>query len=759
MCLDRISLTFSIWAKWSHIVWYSANICHGARATAGKCRAGNCHWRNGSSLPTTLAIQTFEGYMPYFRHMLSIEITKMYSEIKNEHEHARNKETADARRELLKWLDGLNCTVKHETTRDLRQNTTGEWLLNEELYMDWRNSSIRFLWLGGKPGAGKSVLARSTIIDNLSSGLAHNETLAYFYCDFSNPPFLRDSKLDWLSSEPFSELVTCKEQGAWPPVDIDTSSDLLRHAARLHQRPMIVIDALDECDDLSKLLDELVKLDADGHCRVFVTARPLHSINRSFASLPSISLGDRVDAVRKDMYFHINTELESRDKLKTLSHDLQEEIRVALMEKANGMFWLVQLQLDRLNGCWSLGDLREVLETLPATLYETYDRMLRAIDKKEFGGRVARTALMWLVTALDSLTLSQIAEALAINVDEPALDSTFVPMHETGILEICGSFVSYNERTGIITLSHYSVKEYLTSNDITDKTHLVDHPRASFELASVSIKSIMLFIDGHSDKLSWVHMSEDRLFRYSTRFGFRHLKNCVPRYNDQLLGVLVTLQDHVSKHHRRYATTVDAGSWMTKISQLALYIIIRFGHLSLLQHYLNHHSIQVTKGANPLVYAALYGGILCCQMLLDSDCDVNVGAIIPGNRWSGGDQNMLPLIAATFNQDPELLKLLVRRTTVPRDAILSVLQVRPVDDVPRTYDIPEPSVIDFLLQHGADAMVLVADGDTCLHLLLEIWSRNESSNLLKIGGLLVEAGGDPAALNDQGMVHYNSFNG
>ncbi|KAF9231046.1 hypothetical protein BU15DRAFT_82885 [Melanogaster broomeanus] len=123
------------------------------------------------------AIQAFDGHMPYFNIMLSLYnsswLRGIHSKIDNEHEHARTKRLLmqDVKK-LLEWLDGLNCTVKHETTRKLRQKTTGEWLLNEELYMDWRNSSIRFLWLGGKPGAGKSVLA-STIIDNLSSGLAN----------------------------------------------------------------------------------------------------------------------------------------------------------------------------------------------------------------------------------------------------------------------------------------------------------------------------------------------------------------------------------------------------------------------------------------------------------------------------------------------------------------------------------------------------------------------------------------------------------
>lgn len=37
-----------------------------------------------------------------------------------------------------------------------------------------------------------------------------------------------------------------------------------------------------------------------------------------------------------------------------------------------------QCQLDRLNDCWSIGDVRQVIDTLPRTLYDTYDQMLRA---------------------------------------------------------------------------------------------------------------------------------------------------------------------------------------------------------------------------------------------------------------------------------------------------------------------------------------------------------------------------------------------
>lgn len=279
--------------------------------------------------------------------------------------------------------------------------------------------------------------------------------------------------MDWLSS--FSDLTARKERGAGPPTDLCTLLDVLKRAAALHERPIVVVDALDECEDLSNILDELTKL-AHGHCRLFVTSRTLHAIKEAFNNLSAIPLDERVNEMRNDMHFHIKTELESRSRLKILMQDFRDEIRDVLMKKADGMYVLlfldppttptqlfnsrfrwVQCQLDRLNECYSIGDVREVLDTLPATLYETYDQMLRAIDKKPFGRRIARKALRWLVMALQPLRLSQLEEALTISCDKPARDSAGAPIHESVILEILGGFVTV-EKHEIITLSHYSVK-------------------------------------------------------------------------------------------------------------------------------------------------------------------------------------------------------------------------------------------------------------------------------------------------------------
>ncbi|KIJ63621.1 hypothetical protein HYDPIDRAFT_41029, partial [Hydnomerulius pinastri MD-312] len=699
----------------------------------------------------TAALFAFDPHMPYFRNIVPTHRLNP----------AHNPITAEQRESLkavLSWFDAVDCTVKHEFTVKQRQKTTGDWLFDEKLYCNWRSGITKFLWLNGKPGAGKSVLA-SAVVDNLSRNLEHNETLAYFYCDFRNSrctsamevlrsltaQLLRQAKTNWLPS--FSELVKRKDRGAGPPADVDILSDLLRSAAKLHSRPIVVVDALDECDDLRELLRALVGLN-DGHCRFFVTSRMAISINEAFTDLPSISLNDYGWAAHKDMEFHIRTELESRDRLKTLKEDLKKEIRDRLIQKADGMFRWVQCQLDRLNDCRSPGNIRDVLNTLPSTLYETYERILSAIDATEFDSGIARRTLMWLVTALRPLRLSSLAQALTIDSATLKWNPDIAPMCATDILVICRSLVIYDEESKIVSLSHYSVKEYLTSAVGTDSKYFVDHPSANLELASVSIQSLILV--GHQPKDVDRHM-----IIYSLESGFLHLAHCAPKENESLLRLLFTLQHQIPSIRRRMKDessfllrwSRDSHDWYShiEIPQLALYVAIRFGHLSLIQHYLDHHPVQATETDNPLIHAARFRDVPYLQMFLDAGLDINMQAQCYPSQFN--ELRLLPLTAALWERKNEHIEevisfLLARGSRVPEDVIHTALT--------RNEPLHKPRVIRVLLDHGADAQCLADGGRNPLHSLLYA-EYPCPVDCLEISRMLVEAGCDPMAPDIKGL--------
>ncbi|KAF9231192.1 hypothetical protein BU15DRAFT_82718 [Melanogaster broomeanus] len=359
----------------------------------------------------------------------------------------------------------VNCSDKYQFTLGQRQDETCKWLLDSKRYSDWCSSRNAFLRVCGKPGAGKSVLI-SAVIENLSSTATNGSVLAYFYCDFRTDrtthafevirslltQLLRKSHKDWLPS--FHELVRCKSDGETPPVRLEELYRLLLKALQLHDRPVLVIDALDECNDYVKLTALLAHLHNEGSCRVFCTSRPLPDAPKTFTDLPSIDLHDMSVETLCDMKLHIEKEVAKYDKLACL----RDEIVPPLLKKADGMFRWVQCQLDRLSGCRAKSNIQQVLATLPSGLYETYDKILSDINKKEFDGQIAKSILCWLVGALRPLKLGLLVEAVTFDVQRSETFSGFEFLSNDDVLDVCGSLVSYDKKSDRVSLSHFSVK-------------------------------------------------------------------------------------------------------------------------------------------------------------------------------------------------------------------------------------------------------------------------------------------------------------
>ena len=113
-------------------------------------------------------------------------------------------------------------------------------------------------------------------------------------------------------------------------------SHYLSRVARLCPRkPVVVVDALDECREMEVLLDGLITSSRD--IRIFVTSRPLHNIIQMLSRLPCISMDNMVHELSADIMLHVTRELDSRCRLRTFDRRLKEEIQSELCAKADGM--------------------------------------------------------------------------------------------------------------------------------------------------------------------------------------------------------------------------------------------------------------------------------------------------------------------------------------------------------------------------------------------------------------------------------------
>ena len=101
------------------------------------------------------------------------------------------------------------------------------------------------------------------------------------------------------------------------------------------RKPLVVVDALDECREVETLLDGLIT--CSGDVRMFVTSRPLQNIVQMLSHFPSISMDKMAKELSADILLHVTRELDSRSRSRTFDGRLKEEIRSQLCAKADGM--------------------------------------------------------------------------------------------------------------------------------------------------------------------------------------------------------------------------------------------------------------------------------------------------------------------------------------------------------------------------------------------------------------------------------------
>src|SRR6266576_1103258 len=129
-------------------------------------------------------------------------------------------------------------------------------------------------------------------------------------------------------------------------------------------------------------------------------------------------------------------------------------------------------QLEALRHCLAPG-VRHMLKELPETLDETYERILRDINKANRDH--AHRLLQCLTIAVRPLRVAELAEVLAVDFGTTSRRETsrlntdwrWEDQQEAGLFA-CSSLISVVDEKGsqIVQFSHFSVKEFLTSSRI-----------------------------------------------------------------------------------------------------------------------------------------------------------------------------------------------------------------------------------------------------------------------------------------------------
>jgi Cdc6-like AAA superfamily ATPase len=252
---------------------------------------------------------------------------------------------------MIEWLAASNPSSNHNKALRQHHDGTSIWFVHGDIFKEWKKQTSSFLWLHGIPGCGKTVLS-STIIEHLKQDETC-ETLLYFYFDFNDKnkqsldDLLRSLVEQIYQSQPLSrqlleQLWASHDEGRRQPSTSSLQSVLqvlLCGAGSIS----IVLDALDESKPTEELLAWMKTLVESTQivCRLLVTARREENIESALQCWTRAQhrIAIQQDEVNKDISAYVKDKVYNGDGLKRWRSrpDLQKEIEIQLMRKADGM--------------------------------------------------------------------------------------------------------------------------------------------------------------------------------------------------------------------------------------------------------------------------------------------------------------------------------------------------------------------------------------------------------------------------------------
>jgi ankyrin repeat protein len=299
---------------------------------------------------------------------------------------------------------------------------------------------------------------------------------------------------------------------------------------------------------------------------------------------------------------------------------------------------------------------RQILGELPETLDETYERILQEIPKSNRAH--THRLLQCLAAAIRPLFLVELAEVLAVDFSTaggiPKLNEDLRwEDEEQAVLSACSSLVTVvaNQGSRVVQFSHFSVKEFLTSDRLASKDasryHILYEP-AHTVMAQACI-GVLIHLGDDIDEES---ISTFPLARYAADHIGDHAEfgNVLPRIQDGFDYLL----DPNKPHFTAWLWLREDLSRDRSPEALPLYYVAKFGFYGLVKHLILKRPQDLsTRGpcGLPLHIALRKGHIGISRLLVDCYEDVDVRD--PGDRT--------PLHLAAEGGFLDVIRILMKR--------------------------------------------------------------------------------------------------
>lgn len=648
--------------------------------------------------------------------------------------------------DVLDWLDASKHEDEYEDYLSSHLDGTCEWLLNHPDYLTWmsdatRDTDAKFLWLHGPAGFGKTMLS-AWLIRHMKQNL--KSIVAFRFLSSQAPKM---DELDgvirtWITHiarQDSRALILCQNARRKQRSRRAARNDvwnLLHEVSTQSSSFVFVLDGLDEYprinDNRSRFLQDIKRALQSTGVRVLITSRDEVDIESELGTLTTRPLDGvmfECKISRQTMMHDVDLYSQSVVARKFPSHNetSRRELSAQMAEKAGGMFLWVKMQEHSLRNTQNKKTIERIIQAMPPGLPLTYKRNLDSVlESAEQDRNRALDILRWLTYGCRALTVQEMAEALAIDLDmtKEVFQEDDIPAEidkeysNNEIRGLCYSLVELRDGENskpsfeTVHLVHASVREYLSAI-LPIPTVFRIHPPESLRVEmhhAVLAACCLRFLN---DPQAWCNRDtgEARSFTlYAAQSWFYHVRMSGDYYS-QVASLVHVFMNHKNVHFRNWRilweshTNAGFPSVACQNDASAMYYACLFDLLPTMEflHDKEGASIDSIGGVlgTPLQVACAGGNDNAFNRLMLWGVDVGVEGGWYRNAISAAASNgRLHMIQALLNRQNE--------TDIPNSQLREATMMAAARG--------HPAVVKLLLENSANFLSFETNADTPLHL-------------------------------------------
>jgi hypothetical protein len=363
---------------------------------------------------------------------------------------------------------------------------TGLWIRNDPMFQAWQKEHAPILWILGRPGVGKTMLATRTIELLKNKFPQHPDipsftSVSYLYFKDGDPK-LQDLAQMWkaaaaqiiTANDRFKKhvLAAIKDPGifdsprrTWETLFLDffEADSAAKGQASL---AFIIVDGLDEAKEGDRVkflacLSELTKrLPGKQSCRIQIAvfARPDVRADSGFDKIGAHHSGRIVvtpDRTSKDMGVFVEQCLREvpvlkvlrKKKLKRSYESLARSIYSTVLERSEGMFLWTRLVFNQMQKLPSPEAIAESLDQAPDELDDMLHHVFKRFDSDEqMQQSYLRDLLTWVLWSYRPLRVSELYVLLRLTAGQRCVSlKTDLQTRYSSIFDMSGPLVDDKE--------------------------------------------------------------------------------------------------------------------------------------------------------------------------------------------------------------------------------------------------------------------------------------------------------------------------